>query len=227
MTRGSKRLCITLDESDEEVETVAPIKPVKIHKNVEGNVQNLIFSKNNDVYFYTGVTTESIIQLQKEVTKVVEALDHQLHMVHILGLKTFMNPINLHINSPGGSIFACFSFIDFMTQIKKKYPDVSFHSIVEGRAASAGTLISVVCDQRSITEYGFMLIHQLSSGTWGNYNSIKDEVKNLDLFMDKIRLIYRKHTKVPQNEVDEILKHDLYWDSQKCLDYGLVDKIIV
>ena len=137
-----------------------------------------------------------------------------------------MPPIKLHINSPGGGIFACFSFIDFMTQMKKKYNWLKFTSIVEGRAASAGTLMSVVCDRREITEYGFMLIHQLSSATWGKYYDIKDDVENLDSLMDKIRTIYRTHTNVPFNELEEILKHDLYWDSKKCLEYGLVDAII-
>lgn len=142
------------------------------------------------------------------------------------GLKATYQPIKLHICSNGGSIFACFSFIDFLTQIKKANKKISFHSIVEGNVASAGTLMSVVCDHRSITEFGYMLIHQLSAGTWGKYHDMKDDVENFDSLMDKIKLIYKRHTKVADDEIDEILKHDRYWDSQKCLDYGLVDDII-
>jgi len=44
--------------------------------------------------------------------------------------------------------------------------------------------------------------------------------------METIRTVYTEHTKVPTEELDEILKHDLLWDAKKCLEYGLVDEII-
>jgi ATP-dependent protease ClpP protease subunit len=190
------------------------------------NSSSTIFSHDNHVYFYTHVDNNSMLSLQKEVRNTIKRLLDKQRTAESVGLVVTMPSIKLHINSPGGGIFACFSFIDFMTQMKKKNNWLKFTSIVEGRAASAGTLISVVCDRREITEYGFMLIHQLSSATWGKYYDIKDDVENLDSLMDKIRTIYRTHTNVPFNELEEILKHDLYWDSKKCLEYGLVDVII-
>lgn len=113
-----------------------------------------------------------------------------------------------------------------MTQIKRKYPEIKFHSIVEGRAASAATLISVTADKRFITEYGYMLIHQLGSFSFGKYNEIKDDVSNLDTLMERIKQIYRKHAKVPNDQLDEILKHDLYWDANTCKKYKLIDTIL-
>ena len=44
--------------------------------------------------------------------------------------------------------------------------------------------------------------------------------------MKKIKEIYEKHTKIPKNKLDDILKHDLWWDAETCLQYGLVDEII-
>ena len=29
-----------------------------------------------------------------------------------------------------------------------------------------------------------------------------------------------------QDKMDEILKHDIWWDAEQCLEYGLVDEII-
>ena len=55
---------------------------------------------------------------------------------------------------------------------------------------------------------------------------IEDEKKNLDLMMETIRNVYTEHTKVPTEELDEILKHDLLWDAKKCLEYGLIDEVI-
>jgi ATP-dependent protease ClpP protease subunit len=86
--------------------------------------------------------------------------------------------------------------------------------------------MSVVADERKINKHAFMLIHQLSSGMWGKYRDIKDEVENLDKLMETIRSIYSKYTKIPKKKLDEILDHDLWLSAEECLKYGLVDEII-
>ena len=43
--------------------------------------------------------------------------------------------------------------------------------------------------------------------------------------MAKIKDIYKEYTEVPKKELNEILKHDLWWESDICLKYGLVDGI--
>ncbi len=71
-----------------------------------------------------------------------------------------------------------------------------------------------------------MLIHQLSTIFWGKMDEFDDEMRNLNKLMELIKNIYKNHTKVPNNQLDEILKHDIWWDSQKCIDNNLVDDII-
>ena len=44
--------------------------------------------------------------------------------------------------------------------------------------------------------------------------------------MITIKNVYKKYTKVPLKELNTILKHDLLWDAEKCLEYGLIDEII-
>jgi len=190
------------------------------------NENDNIYSYDNQVYFYSGVNTKTIIALQKEVNNTVIRMKARYRTAQDAGLRVSYEPICVHIYSGGGSIFAAFSFIDFMTQLKHRNSEMEFHSVVEGSTASAGTLMSVVFDKRVITEYGYMLIHQLSSGTWGKYADIKDDVKNMDTLMARIKMIYKMHCKVPKDKLDEILKHDIYWDAEKCLEYRLVDKII-
>ena len=75
-------------------------------------------------------------------------------------------------------------------------------------------------------KHSFMLIHQLSTNFWGTYSRFEDEKENLDLMMKTIKDVYKKYTKVPMKRLDTILKHDLLWDANKCLEYGLVDEII-
>ena len=44
--------------------------------------------------------------------------------------------------------------------------------------------------------------------------------------MKTIKDIYKKYTKLPMKELDQMLKHDLMWDAKTCLEYGMIDEIV-
>ena len=177
---------------------------------------SLVNSVKNHIYFYSGVNTKSCMNLNMEIKKV--ANDLMSNRGNFQNLDTY---IYIHINSFGGSVFAAMSTID--TIINCPIPIVT---IIEGAAASAATLISVVSDYRLITRNSFMLIHQLSSSTWGKMEDLEEEMENLKKLMSQIKKIYTDKTKLYGSELDEILKHDIWWDCDKCLQVGLVDEII-
>ena len=129
--------------------------------------------------------------------------------------------IFLHINSYGGSVFAGLAAVDYIKNSK-----IPVCSIVDGCAASAATLMSVVAEERKIHENSFMLIHQLSSGMWGKYEELKDDMKNSEVLMNTIKKIYENHTTIPKSKLDQILKRDLWFNAKTCLKYGLVDEIL-
>ena len=103
---------------------------------------------------------------------------------------------------------------------------IPVNTIVDGCAASAATLISVVGTRRYITKHSYILIHQLSSIFWGNFEQLKDDMENSHKFMSMIKSIYKQYTKIPMKKLDEILKHDLWFTAEEALSYGLVDEII-
>ena len=90
----------------------------------------------------------------------------------------------------------------------------------------SGTFLSVVGTKRWMTKNSFMLIHQLSSSTWGKYSEVKDDMENIESLMKFIKKTYSEYTEVPEEEIDKILDHDLWWDAEKCLKMKLIDKII-
>ena len=86
--------------------------------------------------------------------------------------------------------------------------------------------MSVVGTKRYISENAYMLIHQLSSVSWGNDEQLKDDMINNKALMKRIRDIYEQYTKIPKTKLKDVLKRDLWWDAKTCLEYGLVDDII-
>jgi ATP-dependent protease ClpP protease subunit len=176
-----------------------------------------VSAEYNNIYFYSGVTRQDNLQLNKLLLSTGQRME---------SVKTCYSleetpKIYLHINSYGGSVFAGFSSVDYI-----KNSTVPVVSIVDGCAASAATIMSVVAHERLIHEHSFMLIHQLSSGMWGKYEAMKDDMKNNELLMKKIINVYQENTKIPKSKISDILKRDLWWDAKTCLKYGLVDDII-
>ena len=178
---------------------------------------NIVEAVNNRIYYYSEVSRQKILVLNKSLKNLNDNLVNQANLL------SMEEPaqIYLHINSFGGSVFAGLSAVDYIQSC-----DVPVTSIVEGCAASAATLMSCVATHRQMRSNSFMLIHQISSGLWGKYEELKDDMDNCDLFMRIIRDIYTEHTKIPKKKLNEILKRDLWFDAETCLEYGLIDEII-
>jgi len=171
----------------------------------------------NKIYYYANVSRDSASELNK---KIGEIESKGLTLRNTLDLDQ-PPTIRIFINSGGGSVTAGISSMDTILRTK-----VPVHTYVDGFAASAATFLSVVGNYRFMSRNSYMLIHQLSSTFWGTYSNFEDEKKNLDLMMTTIKNVYKKYTKVPMKKLDEILKHDLLWDAETCLKYGLIDEII-
>jgi len=170
----------------------------------------------NRIYFYSEVNRPKNLALNKSLITIGNSLYNRGQ-----SLQMDSGRIYLHINSFGGSVFAGLSSVDYILNSK-----VPVTTIIDGCAASAATIMSVVGHHRVMHRHAFMLIHQISSAMWGKFEEMKDDMKNSELLMETIIKIYEEHTRIPRSELKEILKRDVWWDAKTCLDYGLVDEII-
>jgi len=182
----------------------------------DSDSENRVTTSNNRIYFYSEVNRPKILSLNKSIQSIGLKLQN-----HANALRIETPTLYLYINSYGGSVFAGLAAVDY---IRKSPADIT--TVIDGCAASAATLMSVVGKHRQINEHSFMLIHQLSTHMWGKYEELKEDMKNNEALMKTIKSIYAKHTKIPKKELSKILKHDIWWDAKKCLEYGLVDEII-
>ena len=202
--KGKPQIIIkNAEESDDEYECLADGDNRRITK------------ENNHIYFHSEVDRDAIFEM---ITFIRKAEIENIVLTH--NLCTDPIPIYLHINSFGGCVFDALTAIDIIKACK-----VPVHTIIEGATASAGTLMSVVGEKRYIRPNAYMLIHQLSSGSWGKMQELEDDFENNKVLMEKILDIYKEHAQIPKKQLREILKHDLWWNIETCKKYGLVDEV--
>ena len=181
-----------------------------------GTAEPVVQSTNNNIYFYGAVSESSTLQLKTKL----EDLNTQLQTMAI-HYNIEPPPIHLHIQSYGGSLLHTFYIMDVIKLLK-----TPVYTYIDGFAASAATLMSVCGKRRFMTESSVMLVHQLSSGASGKFEELKNEYSNLVEFMEIIKKTYLNYGNISSENLNELLKQDLWLNSAKSLEYGFIDEII-
>jgi ATP-dependent Clp endopeptidase proteolytic subunit ClpP len=181
--------------------------------------QSVCETINNEIYFYSDIERQDILTLNKSLNQLKNDL-----VIRKINEKSEDNKIFLHINSTGGDVFSGFSAMDNILQINK---DIPIYTIIDGCCASAATFLSIVGVKRFINKHSFILIHQIHcSPFWGKYDEFLDQKENFDKFMNMLKDVYLQYTKIDKNILNELLKHDIWFNAEEALKYGLVDEIL-
>tara|TARA_Y100000816_G_C26098922_1_gene582039 strand:- start:260 stop:1012 length:753 start_codon:yes stop_codon:yes gene_type:complete len=210
--------------NDESTDIVKPVeqevvplkKQVFLNDNSVSGESGIIQDVNNEIYFYGPVSQRSCFELKNKLNE----LDLKSRTFR-LQYKMKVPPIHLHIQSSGGSLYHTLYIIDLIDKL-----ETPVYTYVDGFAASAATLISVVGKKRFMTKNSLMLIHQLSGGDAGKYYELQDQMTNMGVLMKIIGNIYLNHTKLNENHLNYLLQKDLWLDADTCLGFGLIDEII-
>lgn len=135
-------------------------------------------------------------------------------------------PIELVINSYGGSIYEMMGTLGLIEQFRKEYK-YTIITTLTGKAMSCGAVLFLFGDIRRMYSYGTLLFHQLSTGFYGNYEQIKigfEEDTRLQELLDNIIV---EKTKIPSGMLKEKTKGvDWYISPEECLKLGIATEII-
>tara|TARA_Y100000389_G_scaffold200460_2_gene240956 strand:+ start:19289 stop:19978 length:690 start_codon:yes stop_codon:yes gene_type:complete len=177
---------------------------------------SIIQEINNEIYYYGPIVPQGCYELKNKLNE----LDIKSKMVAIqYGIRP--PPIHLHIQSQGGTLYHTLYIMDLIKNL-----DTPVHTYVDGFAASAASLICVVGKKRYMTKNSLILIHQLSGADSGKYEELKDQLSNMNSLMQIIVTTYLNNTSMSLDELNSLLRKDIWLNSSTCLKYGLIDKII-
>lgn len=207
---------ITDINSDENNNIIVVREPSSLFSS---GIDKKVFSEGNKIYFRTGFNEESINRLIHLINEKNTDFNNLKKLKIVKKIEP--EPIYLHISSYGGSVFSCLRAIDAVKGSK-----IPVYTVVDGYAASCGSLLSVVGKRRYMTPSSYLLLHQISSGTCGKFNEIEDDFENIKELMRFGINIYVKNSKMSKRQVEDQMKHDSWWNADKCLKEGLIDDIL-
>lgn len=126
--------------------------------------------------------------------------------------------IILRINSPGGEVFEAMSILNMLRAHKARVLGV-----VDGLAASAGSVIAVGCAETVMSPGSTMMIHSPSSIAWGNAAEMRKTADVLDNIEESIISIYRD--KAGESAWGELLAAETWYTAEQAVQTGLADRV--
>lgn len=184
---------------------------------------NLPIPLPRDLFLSEQVDQESIKKISEEIVKINNDDEILKRQFQVYDLNYNPKPINIYIDSYGGSVYQCFGLLGLIGQSK-----TPIWTHVTGAAMSAGFLILISGHKRFGYKHSTVLYHQLSSVSWGKLEEMKDDLKENKRLQKIIDEIVVSKTKLTRKKLKEInlLKKDWFISIQDSLDFGIIDEII-
>ncbi len=132
-------------------------------------------------------------------------------------------PINIYINSPGGSITSGIAIYDTMNFIESKVSTLCI-----GMAASMAAFL-LSCGEKGM-RYALpnseVMIHQPLGGAQGQATEIKIAAERILKLKEKLNIILSENTGQDIKKIENDTDRDHFLSADEALEYGIVDKIL-
>lgn len=131
--------------------------------------------------------------------------------------------ILMFIDSYGGYVHSFLAIHDVLQLLR-----CPVATLCVGKAMSCGQmlLISGAKGKRFITPNSRVLVHEVSSGTFGKLKDMEndiEETKKLKVILDNLIL---KYTKISSKQLKEFMTKDTFLSASDCIKYGIVDNMV-
>ena len=137
------------------------------------------------------------------------------------------SPIDLYIQSPGGSVYAGQSISDCIGILNKK--GIKVNTIGTGLVASMGAyLLSCGTGVRKATKNCRIMIHAVSSGSRGTIHDMEVDFNESKYLNDRLMVDFANFTKGKSTleDIQKKCQRDCYMSPEECIRYGLIDESI-
>ena len=137
-----------------------------------------------------------------------------------------IEPIELIINTPGGSADDMFAIYDTMREIQREVP---VHTKGIGKVMSAGVplLAAGTKGQRRIGENCRVMLHSVIGGHVGPMHQLDNEMEEIRNIQDQYIAVLSEETKMTKRYLRNLMKKkvNVYLSATEAVELGIADKI--
>ncbi len=132
-------------------------------------------------------------------------------------------PIQMFINSPGGSINAGLAVYDTMN-----YIDAPISTIAVGLAASFGTILLTTGTpgMRYALPNATIHLHQPLGGAQGQASDMEIQVKEIVRMRELLNSILKRHTKMDEEQILQSTDRDFFMTPDRAVELGVIDAVM-
>jgi ATP-dependent protease ClpP protease subunit len=189
--------------------------PTTEDDNKDTEVEECVKIIGNEILFYGDIDRENALDFVEKFKKL--EIDLLKKMAELVGYEP---TIRVHIMSEGGDIFSGLNMMNVLERSR-----VKVITIAQGSCCSAATFVLLGGSERRMGKNAYLLIHQISTEFWGNFQELKNEMKSTDKFMKMLKKMYLSKTKIPEKKFKKLMKKDVYLTPEKCLKYEIVSSL--
>lgn len=126
--------------------------------------------------------------------------------------------IDLLINSEGGSVIQGLSIIAAINNLPAKV-----NARIVGVAASMAGVIAMACDNRSMVDFGRLMIHDPAIS--GKTKLTAKQKNAVDNIKGILVAIYKKRSNLSEEEIINIMSEETWYTAQEALSKGFINSI--
>lgn len=132
-------------------------------------------------------------------------------------------PINIYINSYGGSVQDMWGLVDIMLN-----STTPIHTYCTGYAYSAGFKIFLAGSKRFCYKHSMFCYHQLYRWSEGKYQDLVEQRELTDAWQKEIEDYVAERTNMTKKLLKDIKvkKKDFFMRAEDAVEYGIVDEIL-
>jgi ATP-dependent Clp protease, protease subunit len=133
-------------------------------------------------------------------------------------------PIQIYINSPGGSVYDGLGIYDVMQYVSPKIATVN-----TGIAASMAFVLMVAGEKgfRTSLPHARFMQHQPLGGAYGQASDMEITVNEIKKLKKELYDIIAKHTGQDFKKIEKDCDRDFWMTSKEAEAYGCIDKVLI
>lgn len=139
----------------------------------------------------------------------------------VAAIRSTEGALTVRLNTPGGSVF---DGLAIATHLRARG---NVTTMIDGIAASIGSIIYIAGSRRIMAPGTLLMIHNPSSGAWGNADDLRSEAGVLDVIAGEMAKIYAEASggKLDEKQCLAMMDAETWLTPEQAVEYGFCHEI--